>query len=152
MSHAYHSAAIDFLYPENWDLNESRNRDGLTVSLQSPYSMFLFLNYYDRAVAPEVLADEALQTMADEYPELDADPVAETIADQPAVGHDVSFFSLDLTNTCWIRAFSLGEQSVLIFAQTNDLDLEQGEQAFRGICRSLKISSQKPEAQARETV
>lgn len=149
MSNAYHSAAIHFLYPDNWELNESRNRDGLTVSLQSPYSMFLFLNYNERAVAPQELADEALQTMADEYPELDSDPVAERIADQSAVGHDVSFFSLDLTNTCWIRAFSLGEHSVLIFAQTNDLDLEQGEQAFRGICTSLRVVPQKPEAQAR---
>ena len=141
MSHAYHNTPIQFLYPENWQLNESRNRDGLTVSLQSSYSMFLFLNYYDRAVAPAELANEALQTMADEYPELDANPVAETIADQSAVGHDVSFFSLDLTNTCWIRAFSAGEHAVLIFAQTSDLDLERAEQAFRGVCASLKLDT-----------
>jgi hypothetical protein len=151
MNNVYHSAAIHFLYPDNWEVCESRNRDGLTVNLQSPYSMFLFLNYYERSVAPDELADEALQTMAEEYPELDSDPVAEKIANQPAVGHDVSFFSLDLTNTCWIRAFSAGEHSVLIFAQTNDLDLEQGEQAFRGICASLKVVRQKPDAQARGT-
>jgi hypothetical protein len=152
MSNAYHNAIIQFLYPENWELNESHNRDGLTVSLQSPYSMFLFLSYYNRPLAPDELADESLQTMAEEYPELDADPVAEMIADQPAVGHDVSFFSLDLTNTCWIRALSSGEHTLLIFAQTNDLDLEQGEQTFRGICGSLKISPQKLEAQARRNV
>ena len=68
MSQGYDNAAIHFLYPDNWELNESRSSDGLTLSLQSPYSMFLFLNYYDRSVAPEELADEALQTMADEYP------------------------------------------------------------------------------------
>ena len=148
MSNSYHSAAIHFLYPDTWELNESRNRDGLTVNLQSPFSMFLFLNYYDRAVDPAELADEALRTMAEEYPELDSDPVAETIAGQPTVGHDVSFFSLDLTNTCWIRALSVGDHSVLIFAQTDDLDLDPAEQAFRGICSSLKIGPQKLEAQA----
>ena len=77
---------------------------------------------------------------------MDSDPVAEKIADQAAVGHDVSFFSLDLTNTCWIRAFSAGDHSVLMFAQTSDMDLERGEQAFRGICTSLKIRPHKPEA------
>jgi hypothetical protein len=151
MSNAYHSAAIHFLYPDDWELNESRSRDGLTVSLQSPYSMFLFLTYYDRVVVSSELADEALRTMAAEYPELDSDPVAEKIADQSAVGHDVSFFSLDLTNTCWIRAFSAGDYSVLIFAQTSDLDIERGEQAFRGICASLNVVPQKPEARARGT-
>jgi hypothetical protein len=141
MSNAYHNAAIQFLYPENWELAESRNRDGLTLNLQSPYSMFLFLTYYDRAVDPSELADEALQTMSEEYPELDSDAVVQRIADQPAVGHDVSFFSLDLTNTCWIRAFSDGEHSVLIFAQTSDLDLERAELAFRGVCASLKLET-----------
>lgn len=149
MSNAYHSAAIHFLYPDDWELRESRGRDPLTVSLQSPYSMFLFLNYYDSVVAPVQLADEALRSMTEEYPELDSDPVAEKIADQPAVGHDVSFFSLDLTNTCWIRAFSAGDHSVLIFAQTTDLDLERAEQAFRGICSSLKDVAYQPDAQAR---
>jgi hypothetical protein len=139
MNNCYENPAIQFLYPENWELTESRNRDGLTVSLQSPYSMFLFLTYYERAVAADELADEALQTMSDEYPELDSDAVSERIADQPAVGHDVSFFSLDLTNTCWIRAFSAGGHSVLIFAQTSDLDLKRAEQAFRGVCASLKL-------------
>ena len=141
MSNAYHSAAIHFVYPDNWELNEMRTRDGMAVNLQSPYSMFLFVNFYDKALPPEELVDEALQTMAQEYPELDSNAVAEMIADQPAVGHDVSFFSLDLTNTCWIRAFSSGEHAVLIFAQTNDLDLEQGEMAFRCICTSLKLST-----------
>ena len=141
MSNSYQNAAFQFLYPEDWTLDESRTEDGLTISLQSPYSMFVFINCYEEAVDAQDVADQALDTMVQEYTELDSEPVHETIGDVPAVGHDVNFFSLDLTNTCWIRAFSVGGQTVLIFAQTNDLDLEQGELAFRAICASLKLST-----------
>ena len=141
MSSTYQNAVIRFHYPELWELNESRSGDGLTVSLQSQYSMFLFLTCYDRVVAQQELSDEALDTMSEEYSELDSDGVVEQIAGQPAVGYDVNLFSLDLTNTCWIRAFSAGNHSVLIFAQTSDFDLDRAEQAFRGVCASLKMST-----------
>lgn len=144
MNHTYQNPTIEFLYPEGWSVDESRTADGLTVSLQSPYSMFVFLNYYDDAMESQELADQALETMEQEYAELDADPISESIGGLPAVGYDVNFFSLDLTNSCWIRAISASDRTILIFAQTNDLDLEQGESAFRSICASLKIRTADP--------
>ena len=33
--------------------------------------------------------------------------LVETLAGMPAVGYDVDFFALDLTNTCWIRSFGV---------------------------------------------
>jgi hypothetical protein len=134
----YQNAALEFLYPESWQLDESRTEDGLTISLQSPYSMFVFVNCYENPLEVQDVADQALETMLQEYAELDSEPVQEKIGELPAVGYDVNFFSLDLTNTCWIRAFSAGQRTVLIFAQTSDLDLDQAEMAFRGICASLK--------------
>lgn len=138
MSLSYENPTFQFLYPDGWELDEIRSSDGLTINLQSPFSMFAFVTVYDRLQPPAQLADQALQTMAEEYDELDSEPVKEMIAALPAVGHDVNFFSLDLTNTCWIRALEKGGRSMLIFAQTSDLDLERGEMAFRAICASLK--------------
>jgi hypothetical protein len=139
MNHTYHNDMCEFSYPDNWSLDESRTEDGLTISLQSPYSMFVFVNCYEDPVDAQDVADQALEAMRQEYEELDFESVSERIGSVPAVGHDVNFFSLDLTNTCWIRAFSAGDHTVLIFAQTNDLDLDQGETAFREICASLKL-------------
>ena len=141
MSLSYHNKLFEFLYPDGWALDEARTGEGFTVSLQSPYSMFVLVSYYDAVLDPKKLADQALETMTEEYDELDSVPISVSIAKLPAVGHDVNFFSLDLTNTCWIRAFISGSHSVLIFAQTSDLDLERGELAFRGICASLKFSA-----------
>ena len=139
MNVVYDNSALRFAYPDDWELVETPSDDGLTISLQSPGSMFIFVTLYDRQVPPQRLADEALAAMREEYPDLDACPVSQTIADWPAIGHDVNFFSLDLTNTCWIRAFVSGRRSVLVFAQTNDLDLDGGDQFFRAICESMEL-------------
>jgi hypothetical protein len=40
-----------------------------------------------------------------EHPGLEAGERAEMVARQWAVGHDISFFSFDFTNTCWTRSF-----------------------------------------------
>jgi hypothetical protein len=139
MSAAYDNSVLRFAYPRDWELVETPSDDGLTVNLQSPGSMFLFVTLYDRQMPLEELADEALAAMREEYPDLDACRVSQTIADQPAIGHDVNFFSLDLTNTCWIRAFASGRRSVLLFAQTDDMELQGGEQVFRAICESMEL-------------
>jgi hypothetical protein len=141
MANSYQNAVLQFAYPDGWALDETRTGDGLTISLQSPYSMFVFVNCYDAPVSAQQVADQALETMKDEYAELDCEGVKEMIDGVMAVGHDINFFSLDLTNTCWIRAFSAGKQTVLIFAQTSDLDLERGETAFRAICASVKLGT-----------
>jgi hypothetical protein len=131
--------AFQFHYPEGWTLEQALTPEGLSITVQSPYSMFVLLNFYEKPVSPRELADEALASMSEEYPELDSERVSERLAAEPATGYDVSFFSLDLTNTCWIRAFSFDSHALLVFAQTSDLDLDRAELAFRGICASLKL-------------
>lgn len=140
MGVAYRNQHLQFIYPDGWEVDETESSDGVTASVQSPASMFVFITSYGRPLAPAELADQALLTMREEYPDLDSTPTSETIAGQPAVGHDVNFFSMDLTNTCWIRAFSAGGRTVLIFAQTNDLELQASERAFRAICASLELN------------
>ena len=55
-----------------------------------------------------------------------------------AVGHDIQFFSLDLTNTCWTRSFYSARGTVLVMCQTSDLELEKNEPVLRAICASLE--------------
>ena len=49
------------------------------------------------------------------------------------------FFSLDLTNTCWTRCFYSNVGTVLVLAQSSDLDLDDYEPALRAICASLRV-------------
>ena len=59
-----------------------------------------------------------------------------------ARGHDISFFSLDLTNTCWTRSFYSGAGTVLVLCQANDLELDDYEPVLRAICASLEVEEE----------
>jgi hypothetical protein len=134
----FHEDGISFSYPENWALEREEHESGWTVSVQSPDTAFLTVTF--DAAAPDIarLADSALEALREEYPGLESEPQVETIAGQPAVGHDVRFFSFDLTNTARIRAFRGEEGSVLVLYQFNDLEEDRSEPVLRAICASIE--------------
>jgi hypothetical protein len=140
MAGLFEEDGIQFQYPENWELQREDSENGWTVSVQSPATAFLVLSF--DAEMPEIglMAQAALDVLRGEYEDLESEDCVETVAGQPAVGHDVRFFSLDLTNTCWIRSFYSGTGTVLVMWQINDLDLDQHEPVLRAICASIKVA------------
>ena len=141
MSQLYRNDSIKFRYPEGWELEEHEIEGGQTVSLQSPGSMFMLVSVYETDPSCQMIADQALDALRDEYPELESTPVSDIITQSPVVGYDVGFVALDFTNTCWIRAFMSQEQTILIFAQTNDMDLQDGHVAFIELHDSLIVTN-----------
>ena len=131
---------ITFRYPESWRLDREPMENGWTVLVQSPQTAFVVVSFDPNLPTTEEMAATALEALREDYPELDAEPAVETLAGQMAVGHDVRFFSLDLTNTCWIRSFYSGTGTVLVMWQINDLDLDQHEPVLRAICASIKVA------------
>src|SRR5262249_23019601 len=130
---------IRFQYPENWRVEQEENEDGWTVSVQSPDTAFLMLCYRDDQPDPAEVADTALEALREEYADVEADDRVDSIAGQPAIGHDIRFFSFDLTNTCWTRSFFSGRGTLLVMAQVNDLELDTNEPVLRAICASLQV-------------
>ncbi len=107
---------ISFLYPENWQLERESNDEGWAVSVQSPSTAFLLLTVNARAPSPEEMLAATLEALKAEYKDLEFEDCVESVAGQPAVGHDIRFISLDLTNTCWTRSFYSAAGTVLVFA------------------------------------
>jgi hypothetical protein len=139
MSLTFEEDGIRFRYPENWRLEREENETGWTVTVQSPDTAFLLLSFDSDMPEPEQVAQTALDALREEYPNLEADAEADTLAGQPAVGHDIQFFSLDLTNTCWTRSFMSSRGTVLIMWEVNDLELEATEPVLRAITASLEV-------------
>jgi hypothetical protein len=130
---------ITFRYPESWRLDREPMENGWTVLVQSPQTAFVVVSFDPNLPTTEEMAATALEALREDYPELDAEPAVETLAGQMAVGHDVRFFSLDLTNTCWTRSFYSEAGTVLVMCQSNDLELEQNEPVLRAICASMRV-------------
>src|SRR4051812_21821906 len=104
MSAQFEEDGVRFLYPENWELQREESENGWTVSVQSPDTAFLVVSLDSAMPEMELMARTALDALREEYQDIEADDCVDSLAGQPAVGHDVRFFSLDLTNTCWIRS------------------------------------------------
>lgn len=130
---------IRFQYPDGWQLTREDVDTGWTVSVQSPATAFFMVTY--DAQMPEVglVAETVLEALRADYPDMEAEEAVESLAGQPALGHNIRFFSLDLTNTCCTRTFYADTGTVLVMWQANDLELENVEPVFKAICASLRV-------------
>jgi hypothetical protein len=133
---------IRFLYPDNWSLEREDNEAGWTVSLHSPGTAFMVVVFRSDMPPTTDLADAALEALREDYPELEVEDSVESVAGQPAVGHDMRFFSLDLTNTCWTRSFCSPQGTILVLCQACDLEPDKNETVLRAICASLRVDAE----------
>jgi hypothetical protein len=138
----FEDMGIRFKFPENWQLEREDNEAGWTISLQSPDTAFLMLSLREDMPSTNSMAETALAALKEEYPDLEAEDCVESFAGQPAVGHDIRFFSFDLTNTCWTRSFYSSRGTVLVLCQLNDLEFEKNEPVLRAICASIQVEDE----------
>jgi hypothetical protein len=141
MTARFDQDGIRFQYPENWELDRQESDGGWTVSVQSPGTAFFLISYDAAMPDSELMADTALAALRSEYPDLDAEEAVDSVAGQPAVGHDVRFFSLDLTNTCWLRSLYTATGTALVMWEVNDLELDQVGLVLRAMVASLRIDA-----------
>jgi hypothetical protein len=139
MTATYDDHGIRFRYPEAWEVEVTDEGGVTTVALHAPDGLaFALVSVDDSCPAPASVADQALEAMREEYPTLDASPVLEDIGGHRAVGHDVEFISLDMTNACTIRCFRTDRRTVLVFGQWSDLEDEDAADALAAVRRSLE--------------
>lgn len=135
----FNREGICFTYPETWKLECEDGDHGWTVLVQSPGTAFMLLSYDSDSPDTEHMAQTALEALREDYPDVEAEEQAGTLAGQPAVGHDIRFFSLDLTNTCWTRSFYSPGGTVLAMCQFTDHEMEKYEPVLKAMCASLRI-------------
>ena len=112
---------IRFQYPANWEVEVSDDGSRTTIAVNEPGgTAFALISLDSDCPAPSEVADEALEAMRGEYPQLDAYPAREEIDGHPAVGHDVEFFTLDFLNACIIRCFRTSRRTVLVLEQWSE--------------------------------
>jgi hypothetical protein len=139
MPRVYEQDGVRFMYPDNWAVEEMRAAGEVSLHIQGPHTGFVLLVIYDGQRDCGQLVAQVVDAMKEEYPELDTQDVDEPVGEHPACGCDLNFFSFDLTNTAWVRAFRTTQRSLLVMGQCNDLDLGPAEMVFRAVCASLTV-------------
>lgn len=138
MSGAYENFGVEFLYPENWEIVDERLDEWpYRVSVQSPGSGYWELQVYPPDIEPSRLCEQVLQAMRQEYPDLESDSVTEYVYDVPAVGYDLTFFSLDLLVVSRLRALEVAGRTYLLICQAESREFERQGPVFDAITKSL---------------
>jgi hypothetical protein len=139
MTGIYDDRGIRFEYPDDWELEVTDDGPLTTVAVQAPGGLaFALVTLDDSCPAPADVADQALGALREEYPVLDALPALETINGHRAVGHDVEFISLDMTNSCTIRCFRTSRRTVLLFGQWSDMLQDESETTLVAVRHSFE--------------
>lgn len=135
----FDNGELQFQYPENWQVDRADTEEGWTVTIQSPGTAFLLISCYtERPDVKEVLRTSLL-AMQQEYPELESEEASEKIAGHSATGYDINFFSLDVVNTCTIRAFKTASATFLLLSQSSSFDSSTHLAVLDAIRVSLKL-------------
>lgn len=139
MTQEYRDEVIAFRYPDNWNLEREEYESGWTLTLQSPGTAFLTLTCDENMPTIEEVAETTLEALKEDYPQLEAEVAVETIAGQMALGHDIQFFSLDLTATCHTRSFYGAGGTLLLMCQMVDVEEELYEPVIKAVCKSMEV-------------
>jgi hypothetical protein len=142
MTKQFNEDGVSFQYPDNWRLTREPGENGWTVTVQSPATAFLVLSFDAESPPLEQMANTAVEALRSEYPELEADACVDTLAGRMAVGHDMNFFSFDLSNTAWTRCIDAERGSLLVWWQANDLELGTSEPVLQAILASLRVEDE----------
>ena len=101
----FSESGVSFTYPESWQLEREETDDGWVVSVNGPGTAFVTVCLREDRPGVKRLTRAVLDTLREDYPELEAEEKVEELAGRKAFGYDIQFFSLDLSNTAWTRAF-----------------------------------------------
>jgi hypothetical protein len=138
----FNQSGISFRYPANWSLEADNSSDTeWTVSIQSPATAFILFSLRPDARDPADLADQTLDALKTEYQELDAENRVETIAGQPAIGHDIDFLTVDSAIICRTRCLETSSGPLLIMCQLSEFERVQNDAVLQAIVSSLQVES-----------
>jgi hypothetical protein len=138
MTASYDKAGLRFLYPENWKITEEHlTEPPLSVTIESPGGGFWVVMVYDEDIEPAMLVDQAVESMRDEYEEVEISPFERPFGEVAATGRDLWFYCLDFVVHSRVFVVRGLGKTMLTMWQAEDRDFESLEPVFNAMLTSL---------------
>jgi hypothetical protein len=135
----YEDHGVRFEYPSDWEVEVTDDSSEVIIGVQEPSGLAFVLVTIDESCSdPADVAETALEAMREEYPDLDAVAMVETIGEHDIIGHDVEFFALDIANAAIVRSFGTPRRTILFFGQWTELGDNNLADMIRGMVSSLE--------------
>jgi hypothetical protein len=140
-SGVYEDHGVRFDYPPEWTVEVTGDGPLTNINLEHPAGIaFLIVTTDVSCPDPGEVADTVLETLREEYSELEDDPFEEVVNERLVSGYDVQFFTLDLSNTARIRCFRTLNRTILIYGQWADLVETEVSDLAESVIRSVEDS------------
>jgi hypothetical protein len=140
-SGVYEDHGVRFDYPPEWTVEVTGDGPLTNINLEHPAGIaFLIVTTDVSCPDPGEVADTILETLREEYSELEDDPFEEVVNERLVSGYDVQFFTLDLSNTARIRCFRTLNRTILIYGQWADLVETEVSDLAESVIRSVEDS------------
>lgn len=135
---AFEKGFFRMTYPSSWKKELQEAEASWQLSLQGPGTAFIVVAA-DLDASVEEMLEAALQTLKDDYPELEFETAAGEICGVASKVVEVRFFSFDFSNLCRLEAIPSDEGTLLFLFQCNDFDAETVEPVFDSIRASMSL-------------
>ena len=116
---------------------ETPEPDVHCVTLQSPGSGFWMLQVMEGEAPLQHLAKEAVQSVQQDYEEVEVDEAQEDLEGVSLGGYDLQFYCLDFLVSARTLAVRAANQTYLMIWQAEDREFTELEPVFRAITTSL---------------
>jgi hypothetical protein len=133
---------IRIQYPTNWTVEAEDDGPAWSANILSRDTGFVLASLRPDLEHPAELVDEALAALKAEYKDLDAEPVVDSIAGQPAVGYDVDFLAVDTSVVSYIRGLYTPDGPLLLLAQVSEYDREENEPLLKAVIASVMVEDE----------
>ena len=132
---------LRFEYPSEWSIEVKEIDPLVTINLEHPAGIAFVIITIDLSCPdPGEVADSILETLREEYSDLEEDPFEEVVNKRLVSGYDVEFFALDLSNTARIRSFRTFTRTLTVYGQWSDLVDDEASDLAETIIRSVEDS------------
>jgi hypothetical protein len=130
---------VRFEYPSEWSIEVKDSDPLVTINLEHPAGIAFVIITIDLSCPdPGEVADSILETLREEYADLEDEPFEEVVNKRLVSGYDVQFFALDLSNTASIRSFRTFTRTLTIYGQWSDLVEDEASDLADTIIRSVE--------------
>ncbi|ADB16869.1 hypothetical protein Psta_2198 [Pirellula staleyi DSM 6068] len=134
----YKQFGVELMYPEGWTITEEMTDDWpRTVTLQSPNTSFWTLTAYPANYKILELIDFHVDSLREEFPDLEVLESKEEFVDARLTGVDICFFYLDLLVEAKIRAMRTPSMTLVWHYQGESREFEAMEPVFSAIATSM---------------
>ena len=138
MPATYDRSGLQFLYPENWVLNDQPDTElPRAIMLEEPSGAMWSLHVYPADQDPDLLIKDTITALEETYPDLEISTAAKKFEEYEGAAIDAVFFCLDFLVRVNLQTIETGQFVLLLWYQAEDRDFEKHEPIFHAISTSM---------------